>query len=558
MTATTETTAPVLSKSAKTAQDVSNLFRARNPLVWIVTREEARVEGFIAEAALAAKYVPHVWDVARGVADIDGTKDKTFEDSDPGAVLDAIRNIADPEPTGKQPKAERGVWIMRDLPAWLQGPGGVTTLRRLRNLARVLPGVPRERGQAIVVLSPSGDIPPELSGHTTVIEWPIPDRAEITAVLDAAVSRLPEFETDPKTNEPDTTKPIRSLAAPAAVREVAIDAAIGLSGEEAAACYARSLVQTLKIVPELVSNEKRRVIARDGLLEWIDPVVGGLEAVGGLEVLKSWVTARKSAYSAEARKYGLPAPKGAFVVGVSGCGKSLFAKATATAWSVPLLKLDLGALKSKFVGESEAKIRKAFGVIAAIGRCVVWIDEIEKSLQGATSGSADGGVSSDALGVLLTWMQERTSEAFVIATANDVSNLPPELLRKGRFDELWFVDLPNDEERVAVLRAALKAHGRQGVKIGLRTVADACRDFTGSEIAAIVPDALFAAFAEDAREITTADLIAAAATVTPLSQTAKEKVAALRDWALNRARPATAKATGTAAKAKAAAGFDIG
>ena len=208
-----------------------------------------------------------------------------------------------------------------------------------------------------------------------------------------------------------------------------------------------------------------------------------------------------------------------------------------------MLKLDLNALKGKFVGESEGNLRKVFRVIEAIGRCVVWIDEIEKALAGATGGaSADGGVSADALGAILTWMQERKGDAFVIATANDVSTLPPELLRKGRWDELWFVDLPNAEESIAILKAALVANGRGKVKIDLEEVTKECPLFTGSEIAAIVPDALFAAFAENAREITTADLVAAAKAVTPLSKTAEAKIKALREWATGRARSATRSA----------------
>ena len=201
--------------------------------------------------------------------------------------------------------------------------------------------------------------------------------------------------------------------------------------------------------------------------------------------------------------------------------------------------MDLGALKGKFVGESEGNIRKAIRVIEAIGRCVVWIDEIEKAMQGATSGSADGGVSADALGTILTWMQEHQGGAFVIATANEVENLPPELLRKGRFDEMFFVDIPTEIERRSVLNAALRANGRGDVTIDDIAVAAKTDGFTGAEIAALVPDALYAAFADKAREITTGDLLAAAETVVPLSKTAEEKIARLRKWSETRARKAT-------------------
>lgn len=534
-------TATTPNRGQKEASNVSALLRARNALIWIVTKEEARVEGFVAEAAATAKYVTRTWDIAQGVATLDGKKDGRFQDPDPGQTLTTIRGLADKAGT------ERGVWIMRDLPVWISGPVGAATLRNLRNLVRWLPGVPRERAQTIIVLSPSADVPPELTNHCSVIEWPLPDRAEIATLLDTVIDSLPEFETDPKTGEPDRNKPLRAVAAPNGTREAAIDAAVGLSGEEAQACYARSLITTKKIDPVLILNEKKRVIGREKVLEWYDPIPGGLDAVGGLENLKDWLIARKDAYSKEAREYGLPAPRGTFVFGVSGCGKTLLAKATATAWQVPLLRLDLNALKGKFVGESEGNLRKALRVIEAIGRCIVWIDEVEKALQGAVSGSADGGVSADALGTILTWMQERQGGAFVIATANNVEQLPPEFMRKGRFDEMWFVDLPTDVERRSVIRAALRANGRGDVKINEEAVAQATDGFTGAEIAALVPDAMFTAFSENHRQIDTADLIAVAKTVTPLSKTAAEKIIALRKWSEGRARPATRQVSTAAA-----------
>lgn len=520
-------------KSEEIAADVAALLRARNPLLWIVTREEARVERYLFEAAAASGYVTRTWDVAQGVTEIGGQA-VSIGSPDPAATLDAIRDRAREELTAKP---ERGVWIMRDLPTWLMGPPGATQLRQLRNLARSLPGAPRDRAQAIVVITPSGDVPAELAGHATVIEWPLPDRGEIAAILDAAVESLPEE--------------IRKTAAPNGARDAAIDAAVGLSGEEASACYARSLVQLRRIDPATVAKEKKRVVARERVLEWFDPLPGGLDAVGGLDNLKTWLASRRSAYTPEARAYGLPAPKGAFLVGVQGCGKSLTAKAIATAWGVPLLRVDLGALKSKFVGESEGNLRKALRVIEAIGRCVVWLDEIEKALQGATSGSADGGVSSDALGAILTWMQERSGEAFVIATANDVESLPPELLRKGRFDDVWWVDVPTAEERAAILLASLRTNGRRPDVFkdtaDLARVAGACDGFTGAELAALIPDALYAAFADGAREITSDDLVDAAKTVVPLTRTAAEKIAKLRTWAQGRARPATSAKTATIA-----------
>jgi hypothetical protein len=507
------------------AADISALLRARSPLIWVITREEARVEALLIEAAISAKYLPSTWDAAQGFANISGNPIKGLDGQ---TTPDEAFRIIDAKAKQSLPEGQfdRGVWIMRDLPAWLDGPAGILTMRSLRNLCRALPGSPLNVAQAMIIISPKAEIPAELAGHATVVDWPMPDRAEIAAILDAAIENLPDE--------------LKEGAAPNGQRDAAIDAAVGLTGEEAQACYARSLVQLRRIDPVLVTKEKKRVVSRERIVEWIEPIKGGLDAVGGLAFLKTWLVSRKQAYSPKARAYGLPAPKGAMLVGVPGCGKSLFAKATATAWGVPLLKVDLGALKSKFVGDSEANLRKVFALIKAIGRCVVWFDEIEKALEGATSGSADGGVSSDALGAVLTWMQEREGEAFVIATANKAEGLPPELLRKGRFDEVWFIDLPNTSERAAVLSAALREHGRGDVEINAAAVAKATETFTGSEIAALVPDALFAAFADDEREINTQDLIDAAKTVVPLSKTASEKITALRAWASERARLASA------------------
>jgi SpoVK/Ycf46/Vps4 family AAA+-type ATPase len=499
-------------------KDIADLLRARNPLLWLVTREEARAESFLFEAAASAKYIAGTWDIAEGAQTMAGQA-LDPSTSDPGTMFKFIS-----ERTGR---TERNAWIMRDLPVWLQGMPGAVPLRQLCNLVRKLPTVPREAAQAVIILSPSGDVPPELANHTTVIEWPLPDRDEIASLLDGALEAQPDN--------------IKTNAIPNGQRDAAIDAAVGLSAEEAQNCFARSLVSTRRIDPALIASEKRRVIARERVLEWIDPLPGGLDAVGGLENLKAWLVSRGASYTVAFRNYAPTVrPKGALFVGVQGCGKSLTAKAVATAWGVPLLKLDLGALKGKFVGESEGNLRRAFKVIEAIGRCVVWCDEAGKALQGAMSGSADGGVSADQLGFVLTWMEERkASEAFVIATANE-TDLPPEFIR--RFDDTWFVDLPNAVERHAILKTALVAHGRGALlepgTFALSAVAAKTDGFIGAEVAKLVPTALFAAFADGAREITSDDLLRAAASVVPLTKTAGPKIAAMRKWGQENARAA--------------------
>ena len=525
--------------SKDVAGDIAALLRARNPLIWCTTREEARVEGYLFEACAAAGYVARCWDVAAGVTTMKGDRERNIGSADPGETLEAIRERA----TKVGNAGERGVWIMRDLPPWLTGPAGMTTCRQVRNLARMLPSVPRDAAQALIIITPNGEVPPELSGHATVIEWPLPDRAEISRLLDAAIAGLPEE--------------MQASAAPNGTRDAAIDAAVGLSGEEAQACYARSLVQHRKIDPATVAKEKKRVIARERVLEWIEPITGGLEAIGGLDLLKQWLTSRKLAYSAAAREYGLPKPKGMLLLGHPGTGKSLCAKAVAAAWGVPLLKLDLGALKSKFVGESEGNLRRALRVIDAVGNCIVWLDEVEKALAGATQGAADGGVSSDALGSILNWMQERgDSGSFVVATANE-PNLPPEFMRRGRFDALFFLDLPNQSDRIEIVQTALRANGRAEVSIDLISVATECGGFTGAEIAALVPDALFAAFNDNGRELETDDLIKVARSVVPLSKTAQETFERRREWAKDRMQNATSQQETVVVPASAGRQIDI-
>lgn len=500
------------SAGSKTAADIAALLRARNPLLWIVTREEARVERLLMDAAQTAQYDARFWDCANGISDYAGNPKEDGERSkDPAAAISSIRD-----------SKQRAVWILRDFPTWLRDP---TVLRGLRSLARRLPLSPREEARAVIILTPSNDVPPELAGHALVIDFPLPDRTEIAALLQTALDSLPED--------------IRKQACENGARELAIDAAIGLTEEEAGACYRKSLVMTRTIEPAAIASEKKRVIAREKVLEWFDPLPGGLNSVGGYDNLKSWLQTRGSAFSAAARAYGLPAPKGCILVGVPGCGKSLTAKAIATAWQMPLLRLDMGALKSKWVGESESNIRKALKVLETVAPCVAWLDEIEKALAGATQGAADGGTSADALGAVLSWMQERQGSVFVVATANDVSALPPELLRKGRFDEIFFIDLPTEIERAQIMHAAIRQYKRDGSKIDAAAIATVCKDFTGAEIAALVPEGLYIAFADGAREITTQDLIAAAGKIVPLARTAADKIARLREWGKTRAVPAS-------------------
>lgn len=513
----TTTTTKTTTAGARCAADVSALLRARNPLIWLVTREEARAERIVLDAATSAGYVPVWWDCANGLTELDG-KAIDSRATDPAIALAAVRDAT-----------QRQVYVLRDLPPWLRDP---TVTRGLRSLCRTLPQAPRAEARAVVIVTPSAEVPPELSGHAIVIDVPLPDREEIAALLDSAIEALPDD--------------MRATAAPNGTRDAAIDAALGLTAEEAQSTFARSLITMRTIDAATVAAEKRRVIARERVLEWFDPLPAGLDGVGGLEALKAWLLQRRAAFTVKAREYGLRPPKGVLLVGVPGCGKSLSAKAIATAWGMPLLRLDMGALKSKWVGESEGNIRKALKVAETVAPCILWLDEIEKAMGGATQGAADGGVSSDALGAILQWMQDRAGSVFVVATANDVSALPPELLRKGRFDEVFFVDMPTPRERASVLQAALREYQLANrADIDALAIAECTHEFTGAEIAALVPDAMFSAFADGARPVTTEDFTSAAANTVPLARTASDKITALRQWAQGRARMAGAADTVT-------------
>ena len=340
-------------KSQAVAADVAALLRARNGLIWIVTKEEQRAEKYLALAARLRRWLhsPGTWDVADGIVELGGKPNDTAQD--PG---DALAAISDKAYNSK----ERGVWIMRDMHAWLSGPTGVATQRKLRNLARLLPGVPRESAQAVIVLTPSAEVPPELAGHATVIEWPLPDRAEIAEILDAAIESLPEqYKAD---------------AAPNGQRDAAIDAAVGLSGEEAQACYARSLVQHKRIdVATVAQGEKAHLSPESGRFGVVRPAPWRPRL--GWRPRCSQAPGRKgraAAFTPEARAYGLPTPKGVLLVGVPGCGKSLISKAIAAAWKIPCCGWIWARSKASTSDRSEENIRKAFQLPSRLcGRVVV-------------------------------------------------------------------------------------------------------------------------------------------------------------------------------------------
>jgi SpoVK/Ycf46/Vps4 family AAA+-type ATPase len=335
----------------------------------------------------------------------------------------------------------------------------------------------------------------------------------------------------------------RSLPLAPDTREKLLKAALGLTQDEAEKVYRKAVVMHGRLTEaevDIILSEKKQLIRRNGILEFIEEDET-IDAVGGLEELKRWLLQRSEAFTERARAYGLPQPKGMLILGVPGCGKSLIAKTTARLWGLPLLRLDMGRVyDGSMVGKSEANLRSALRTAESLAPAILFIDELDKAFAGsAGSSDSDGGTSSRIFGSFLTWMQEKRSPVFVMATANRVDRLPGEFLRKGRFDEIFFVDLPNINERIEIFRIHLKKRRRDISRFDLRQLAAACEGFSGAEIEQVLIAAMYEAFAQN-REFTQLDILAATKATQPLSRTMTEQVVALREWAQQRARPAAA------------------
>ncbi len=354
----------------------------------------------------------------------------------------------------------------------------------------------------------------------TVIEFKLPGKEELSVVLDGVLE----------------SAGIKTLGTP--IREAALDAASGLTTIEAENAFALSVVETKGIDSAVIAREKAQAVKKSGILELVE-TRESLDSIGGLDVLKTWLVKRKDAFGQKAIDYGLPTPKGLLIVGIPGSGKSLTAKATAKVFAVPLLKLDAGKIYAGIVGQSESNLRLVIQTAEAIAPCVLWMDEIEKGMAGSkSSGTTDGGTSARVFGSFISWLQDKTASVFVVATANDVSQLPPEILRKGRWDELFFVDLPNQSEREAIWTIQIAKYKRDPKAFDIVQLSKATQGLTGSEIEAVFIDSLFQGFAVD-QEPTDLAIAQALIDFVPLSKTMAEQIVGLRSWAKGRARFAT-------------------
>lgn len=481
---------------------IVNYIKAGYPGLYIVSHEESRIEAELRLAAKDTGFSLYAWTVTKGV--FNAIKGDTLPDTqEPILMLEQF---------GKLP--ERSMLIAEDLHGYIaeKNPVFLRTLKEALQTAKT-------KNRVLIIVGCVLELPPELAKELTVIEYALPDRDTLRDVAEA-IAKSAKQELNGNT-------------------DAILDAATGLTTTEAENAFALSIVESKALVPDVIAREKASTIKKNGILEIVE-TRNRLEDIGGLDNLKAWLKQRRNAFTAKAKEFGLPTPKGLLMVGIPGCGKSLTAKATAGILGLPLLKLDAGKLFGSLVGESERNLRTAIQTAEAIAPCVLWLDEMEKGFSGSkSSGSTDGGTSSRVFGSFIQWMQEKTAPVFVVATANDVSQLPPEMLRKGRFDEMFFVDLPDIQERKAIWEIQIAKYGRKPSAFHLETLAVESEGWTGSEIEAVFCEALFAAFDQDTSP-NTATVSMAAQSLVPLSRTMAQALSSLREWAKGRARSASA------------------
>ena len=421
------------------------------------------------------------------------------------------------------------VFILKDFHRHMDDP---VVVRRLRDVGQKFSANRR----TVIITAPEIAVPAELTTLVEYFDLPLPDRDRLREIIHEMFTRLSKTYT-------------LQLQLDAAGVDAMSANLRGLSEEEAERAISQALVTRYALCAESVTDvldAKKQLLRHSGLLEFVE-ASDNMAAVGGLENLKHWLGQRRGAWEDAAREFGLEPPRGMIVLGVQGCGKSLCARAVAGEWKLPLVKFDTSAVYDKYIGETEKRIRKVFQVAEGLAPCVLWIDELEKVFAGSgpDSASADAGVSSRLLASFLSWMQDRKAPVFVAATCNNVAVLPPELIRKGRFDELFFVDLPNQTERKQIFSIQLAKRKRNPAEFDLEKVAAAAKGYSGAEIDAAVQGGLYAAYSEK-KPLTTQSLLDALAQTVPLSITRAEEIAALRDWAKTRAVPAAALDAGPA------------
>jgi SpoVK/Ycf46/Vps4 family AAA+-type ATPase len=501
----------------KQMTELEVLIRARYPLIYVISWEEQRVLNQVSKIASRLGKNVFEWSINTGIVpagtNIQSQKHYDSATQDPLVALGNVIEHLDP-----------ALYVFKDLHPFLKGQN-MSVIRRLREAASSL----KNTYKTIIVVSPMLEIPAELEKDITLIDFDLPTENDFAALLARIVE---EVKDNPKLDVKIDGK----------TRERIVHALLGLTLTEAENVLAKTLVQNRGLGGaslEVINNEKKQIVRKSGLLEFYD-AEEKMDSVGGLDALKSWLTKRSAVFTDQARAFGLPAPKGVLLLGVQGCGKSLMAKTISTVWQLPLLRFDVGRVFGSLVGSSELNIRRAIKVAESVSPVVFWIDEIDKAFRGSRgSGAAtDAGTSSRVFSTFLTWLSEKKSPVFVVATANDVSMLPPELLRKGRFDEIFFVDLPLFKERKEIFRVHLAKRKMDPSKFDLDTLTRSSAGYSGAEIEESVISAMFDVFYEK-QDLTTERLLESLRQTVPLSKTMSEDIDTLRKWAEGRARPAT-------------------
>ena len=506
------------SRRPSAQEELEVLIRARYPIIYVVSWEEERVERCLREIAEKRDKKLFVWTVTQGIVKSGAAQQRTKAGSgntaDPLAALDAVIEHVEP-----------AVYLFKDFHRFtVEDRCNLSVIRRLRDVAYHL----RDTYKSLVIVAPLMRIAPDLAKDVTVVEFGLPDTDDFSHLLDHIIEDVkgnPQVRIDLEDDD----------------RERLLHAARGLTLKEAENVFAKTLVLNGKLDADDVSvvySEKQQIVRKSGLLEYYE-TDERLNHVGGLDSLKQWLAKRRIAFTERAARFGLPAPRGVMLLGVQGCGKSLCAKAVAKLWNLPLLRFDMGQMFSSLVGSSEENIRRAIQTAESVAPVILWIDEIDKALAGsAASGGSDGGTSARVFGTLLTWLSEKTSAVFAICTANDISHLPPELLRKGRLDEIFFVDLPTEKERIEIFQIHLKKRRRDPGRFDLADLARLSEGFSGAEIEEAIVSSLFDAFSRQ-EDLTTEMIRANLAETVPLSKTMNEEMNRLRNWAVGRARPAS-------------------
>jgi SpoVK/Ycf46/Vps4 family AAA+-type ATPase len=485
-------------------KELVNLIKANVKLIQIVSYETLRIHAMLMHASAQLDVSLFTWNRSEGLRKWDSRK-KRFESSDedivaPSSVLEHFMN------------QEQVILLLEDFhPDLTEDKPQI--IRKLRNFV-----LSKTKQKTLVLSQPFRQLPKELEKEMHVLELPYPSYEDIKAIFNE-VRRSHGLD--------DTEEPESDL----------IEAALGLTIMEAEKAFSLAYVENGSLsrseIP-LVIREKENVIRKSGYLEYYHPVET-MTDVGGLSNLKDWLVKRGRGFEKGAKEFGLTYPRGILLLGIPGTGKSLTAKAIGNEWHFPLLRLDMGKIFGGFVGESERNIREALNIAEAIAPSILWIDEIEKGMSGVnSSGSTDGGTTARVLGTFLTWMQEKTKPVFVVATANNIAELPPELLRKGRVDEIFFVDLPTQSEREEILNIHLKKKNRDPDRFNIEKLAKASKGFSGAELAEVVQEGLFQAF-DQQRELKDADLIEAIQKTFPLYKTMHETIDKMRKWAKSRA-----------------------